>query len=228
MNGHLLSMIHSKRKIAEQLCFSIDVCQTIGMLSNRLIEVETDQTLSFLRPMSSFILRRSDMSLITPGTYSIGPLQSVCLNDEEACAIAEFTNQGRLSSFKKLYHQDTIFYTSQFGGKSESSICSFVINGAREYGSIQKFILLPPTVLIKPFQKSTSSFLKSAGNPARSKLCSYIQADLLSAFIIQVENGSQPICAIPISSILKKCIRISLDDSEYSYIISIPNNFEHH
>ena len=63
--------------------------------------------------------------------------------------------------FKKLYHKDTMLQTDEYAGKRNSSICSFVINGRKEYGNIQKFILSPPMVLIKPYQKTSSSFLKS-------------------------------------------------------------------
>ncbi len=34
MNGHMVSMLHSKIKLAEQLIFSIDVAHTVGMLSS--------------------------------------------------------------------------------------------------------------------------------------------------------------------------------------------------
>ena len=48
MNGHITSIIHSKKKVAEQLLFSVDVCQTIGNLAEKLVKIENDATLFFL------------------------------------------------------------------------------------------------------------------------------------------------------------------------------------
>lgn len=45
MNGHIKSMIHSGHKIADQLLFSIDVATTLGILSDRLKDVEDERTL---------------------------------------------------------------------------------------------------------------------------------------------------------------------------------------
>lgn len=45
MNGYLVSMIHSKYKVAEQLSFSIDVCHTIGNLADKLLEAGEENTI---------------------------------------------------------------------------------------------------------------------------------------------------------------------------------------
>ena len=230
MNGHIVRMIHSKRKIAEQLSFSIDVCQTMGIFCDKLQESENDRTLTFLAPMSSFTLSRRNMSQILPHTYSIGSFKSVSLTDEELCAYTNLTNYStrKVTTFRRLYRHSTILYTNHYKGKRESSICLFAVNGTKVYGCIEKFILTPPTVLVKPFSATLSSLLKDAGNPSRTKLKNYAQADLLSAFIVQVKNEMLPVCAVPITAILGKCVRISCKDSTSTYIVRIPNNFEHH
>lgn len=227
-NGHLVNMIHSRHKIAEQVSFSIDVCQTIGFFADKLVEIENDQTLSFLKPMSSFTSRRNNMKLILPGTYSIGPLQSISLTIEEVHATSGSTITSDVITFKKLYRHNTILYTDNSEGKRQSSLCCFNMRNTKVYGCIQKFILSPPVVLIKPFLKTASSLLKEAGNPARDKLSNYAQANLLSTFFVQVKSELQPICAIPISAVLSKCVRISCKNSTHAYIIPIPNSFECH
>lgn len=58
MNGHITNMIHSKRKVAEQLLFSIDVCQTLGNLADKLVAIEDEATLSFFAPLSSSLSHR--------------------------------------------------------------------------------------------------------------------------------------------------------------------------
>jgi hypothetical protein len=73
MNGHITSMLHSKRKVAEQLTFSIDVCHVLGSLADKLVNVENESILHFIAPLASnFSLNRKDMTLLLPGIYSIG------------------------------------------------------------------------------------------------------------------------------------------------------------
>ncbi len=88
MNGHMVSMLHSKRKLAEQLIFSIDVAHTVGMLSDQLAKVENVDTMEFLKPMSFLSQKRSNMTNISTGVYSIGPLSKVSLSEDEQSAIA--------------------------------------------------------------------------------------------------------------------------------------------
>ena len=66
-------------------------------------------------------------------------------------------------------------------------------------------------VLIRPFQTSSTSLLKRIGNPGRDVLKSYADIDLLSAFFIPVSKQLLPVCAVPISQLLCKCIRVSCD-----------------
>ena len=56
MNGHIKSMIHSGHKIADQLVFSIDVATTMGILSDRLKDVEDERTLSLCHQTHSIYL----------------------------------------------------------------------------------------------------------------------------------------------------------------------------
>ena len=74
--------------IGEQLSFSLDDCQTVGILADKLSEVENECcTLDFLAPMSEFAPKRDNMVLLQPGIYSIGPLHSYLLSHEEVNAI---------------------------------------------------------------------------------------------------------------------------------------------
>jgi len=133
----------------------------------------------------------------------------------------------QIRTFHKLYFKETILYSSQHeSGKRNSSICSYTYNGTKYYGIIQKFCFSPPIVLIKPFKTTGSSLLKKIGNPCRQRLSTYAKTDLLSSFVVQVHNQLLPVCAIPITDLTSKCILISL--SPHSYVIHIPNNFEHH
>lgn len=226
LNGHIISMVHSK---AEQLSFSIDVCQTLSNLADRLCEVEHESTVKYLAPLSSqFVQQRQNMFVIEKGVYSIGHLHSCSYSSAEVDAMHDVNvDPSQMLTFSKLYMHDTIFHTNGCKGKRDSSICCYKKDDDKSYGEIQKFCFSPPIVLLKPFKESASSLLKTIGSPCRDKLEMYAEVDLLSLFSVQVED-TLPICAVPISSILCKCVKVSCKDSDFFYIIQIPNNFEHH
>lgn len=231
MNGHLTNMIHSTRKIGEQLSFAIDVCHTLGKLTDKLVDVENEQVLKFIASLSQIKIYRRNMTLLSPDIYSIGSLQSAHLSCDELLAVHELTGSTRNNyfTFYKLYMHDTIYYSCMYEGKRDSSICCFNFHGEKHYGIIQKFCTPPPLILIKPFNKTSSSLLKRAGNPCRELLKDYVETDLLEAFIVEVAtNELLDVCAVSTSSLLSKCIKISCSNSLYSYIVHIPNNYEHH
>ena len=66
------------------------------------------------------------------------------------------------------------------------------------------------------------------GSSCRQSLEKYAEMDLLGSFIVKVHNELLPICAIPILNLNGKCVRISFQDKNHSFIVNIPNNFEHH
>ena len=229
LNGHLTSMIHSRYKVAEQLSFSLDVIQTIGSLADKLVDVEDEDTIDFISPMSFLISKRSNMMVVLPGIYSIGKLQISCLMDEESRAMQEVTSTSleNIHSFHKLYFNDTIIHSTQFDkGKRNSSICCYTYKNRKHFGEVQRFCFSPPIAFIKPFKATHSSILKRTGNPGRDRLTKYANADLISCFIVEVHNQLLPVCAVLLSHLRSKCVLVSL--TPYSYVIDIPNNYEHH
>lgn len=127
MNGHITGMIHSKHKIADQLVFSIDVSNTLRSLADKLLQTETEQTLSFLTPTCTY---SKNMSQILPGTYSVGVVQLSSLSREERRAIRQLsgTTSNETRTFFRLYHQSTMLYSVQYGregGKRDSSVCCY-------------------------------------------------------------------------------------------------------
>ncbi|SMN01744.1 hypothetical protein SPONN_11 [uncultured Candidatus Thioglobus sp.] len=228
MNGHIKSTIHSKRKVAEQLSFSIDMCHVLGSLADRLFEIESEDTLQFIAPLSKHSFVRKNMTLLSPGIHSIGNMQSSCATQDEQAAL-NFTGRSILT-FKRIYMHDTILYSTQYNdqGKRDSSVCCYRLGTTKNYGIVQKFCFSPPVALVTPFRETASSLLKRASNPCRQNLRNYAEVDLMGAFIIEVHNEVLPMCAIPISSLLSKCVKVSCKDSLHSYVINIPNNYEHH
>ena len=144
-NGHITSIIHSKRKLAEQLLFSIDVCQTIGNIADILVEKD-EATLSFFAipsffaPLStSFSQCRKNMTLISLGIYSIGKLKSCSLLNNEISTLQKLSlTTNKPVCFDKLYLKETILICDSHNGKRDSSICSYIENGEKRYGIVQK------------------------------------------------------------------------------------------
>ena len=230
MNGHITSMLHSKYRVAEQLSFSVDVCNTLGFLANMLNEFEDEKTLQFLSPMSDHVIRRKNMTPIFPKIYCIGGIQSCPLTTCEKDAFKKFCscNTTEIPSFQKLYKNDTIYHTLKSDGTRDSSVCSYFYDEEKHYGIIQKFCFTPPTVFIKPFKITGSSILNRSGNPGRDNLKAIPEVDIVSAFVVEVSNEMMDISVVKITDLLCKCILVSCKNSSYDYVIQIPNNFEHH
>ena len=72
-----------KRKLAEQLLFCIDACQTIGNIADKLLEKEDDDSLSYICITLNFLFswtkKNHGTYLIFPRIYSIGKLNSIRL-----------------------------------------------------------------------------------------------------------------------------------------------------
>jgi hypothetical protein len=229
-NGFVTSMIHSKFKLGDQLLYSLDVADTLAVLTSRLTEVESEKTLEFLSMKTS---HHRNMSQLFPGTYSIGNFVS-SLSQQESELLAQLSGNRSLEgrSFHRLYHNDTLYHSTQYGkkdGKRNSTVCCYKENSVQKFGVIQKFVSCSRSInaaLITPFKIADMSLLKRLGNPNRNILQSYAEADLLNAFVIPVEKNLLPLCAIPISDLLCKCVYVTC--STINCVIKIPNNFEHH
>lgn len=205
LNGKITGMIHSKHKIADQLCYSIEVSNTLALLTEKLGEIESQQTLDYLGLRTSNL--RRNMSQLHPGTYSVNSSMS----EEEKFVIRQFLKKPSVDalSFYRLYHGDTLYHTVQYGrqgGKRNSTVCCYKDDGARKVGIIQKFALCSESALalINPFDVS-GSLLKAVGNPGREILRNFSDVDLLSVFIIPVKKQVLPLCAVPVTSLLCKC-----------------------
>ena len=86
--------------------------------------------------------------------------------------------------------------------KRDSSACCYCDVTLERYGVIQKFCLcpsLPAVVLIRYFDASSTSLLKSIGNSGRDILNTYANIDLLSAFFIFVSKELLHVTAVSVS-----------------------------
>ena len=178
LNSHLTSMIHSGHKVAEQLAFALDVCQTIGSLADKLAATENDKTIKFLSSMSSLIFQQhKNMMCILPRVYSIGKVQFSDFNEEEKKVLQKFTDVSveQINTFHKIYYKDFILHSHQCDkGKRNSSVCSYKFKGKACDGVLQKFCFSPPLAIIKPFKMTNKSILQKIVNPDCEHLKKYV------------------------------------------------------
>ncbi len=224
-------MIHSGHRVAEQLAFALDVCHTIGSLADKLAETESDNTIKFISPMSSSIsLQHRNMMSILPGVYCIEKMQFSDFQREEK----EYYKKLLVHTWKMCtlfikynYYNEVVFHSFHCDkGKRNSSVCSYNCKGKTCYGVLQKFCFSPPLALIKPFKLTNKFVLQQIANPDCQRLNKYISSDLITCFIVEVQDNLLPVCVIPISDLKSKCIHVSVPS--HSYVIVIPNSYEHH
>ena len=202
----------------------------MGCLADKLVQTESQSTLDFIGPLCNLPTYRKKMTQIIPGIYCIGETHLRNFTEQEITAINKVTHKDATSiyTFSKLYFHDTIFHSChKEERKRDSSNCCFISDGAKQFGVIQTFCFSLPLVLLKPYNKTNCSLLKSAGNPGRDRLKEYAKLDPLSTFFVEVDELLQ-VCAIPIASLLSKCVFVSSKNMPCSYVIPVPNNFEHH
>ena len=170
-----------------------------------------------------------NMKLILPSIYSVGKLQSCKLIQNEIYALQKLTTvTNDVLSFNKLYSKKQCYSELVTEGPMTCSICSYLEKGEKQYETILKFLFSPATVLLKPFKKTSTSLISSIGKPCRPCFQSYADADMLSTFIVQVFSDPLPLLAVSIHLLCSRCVKISFPDSNYCYIVNIPNNFEQH
>ena len=139
-------MIHSGYKIADQLVFTIDVAITVGMLSDRLKDLEDKWTLSFFMSSDTQRLSHQNMSPLFPGSYTIGAVHPFTLSVEERRTLNLLTRTriNHTLVFQQLFLNGTIIHSVQYGkqgGKRDSTVCSFCKEGALLFGIVQKFCI---------------------------------------------------------------------------------------
>ena len=177
----------------------------MGILSDRLKDVEDERTLSFFTSSDTVHLSHQNMSLLFPGSYTIGTVHPSNLNAEERRTLNRLTKTriNRTLVFQRLFLNGTIIHSIQYGkegGKRDSTVCSFHKDGILLFGAVQKFCICdcsPVNIaLIKPFQRTHQSILHTSGIPGRDILSQYAEID---SFAIQVSKQLLPIVAVPIA-----------------------------
>ena len=237
MNGALTNMVHSTRKIAEQLSFSLDVKLSLQEIYVHLEEKDTDKLLDYLKYTSNnqskkIVKLKHGYALSTVAEYDLAPVEY-----DGARKLSNLAST-RIKIFHKLLYNGIILHSTiaDEGTKRNSSYCCYRdVNTNEEcFGEIQKFgecSSLGTIAFIKKIHKTQSNILKKSGKPCRQLLDTHAEISLISQFIIEVNpHHDGAIQCIPIPSIVSNCILIEptiQSSTSNMYIVKIPNNYEH-
>lgn len=134
----------------------------------------------------------------------------------------------------------TVFYRYRLNGTvyqakvndsrlRDSSVCMFTRkDGKKAVASIRCFCFCnkTPIAIIKVFSNMKNAFTQIP--PATiSELCPYA-LNSTCIFSVNKLSSSDPFHSIPVSSIIKKCVHVSIKNNPLDFIVPLPNNFEHH
>lgn len=126
------------------------------------------------------------------------------------------------------YKQNGILYKTWKNADQlrNSSVCKFLTaNGTQLFGSIQYFCLSAtvPVAIIAAFRPAKDAF----EGVERATIPDLNLFSLTNSCVFKVEKVQQ-LQAVPVSSILTKCVCISIPSKPYYFIVTVPNSYEHH
>ena len=230
MNGALTTLVHSTRKTAEQLLFSLDIKHSLQELETILSEKESSDILNYIGCDSSHT--RSNMTKLTNG-YAIGKMKSVDLSSSDLQLICKLCPQisKNVSMFEKIYFEGMVFHSMNYlngQGKRDNSVCLFESLDERTMaGRVEKFVEVAPirtVVFLAVFHTMKRSILKMSGAPCRSTLDGYADVSLLTKFIIEVKPSTSMIC-VPIRNVIAKCVLVVRKDN-VAFVVKFPYTHE--
>lgn len=233
-NGNLKRIIHSTRKVADQLSFSLDVRLTLQSLYHEIVVRESEDLISFLQYGAH---AHNSMSKLRHG-YAVGMIWSIELNDNEFREVKKLCPSAskQVKMFERLFFNNvtlrTIYYCNGDDKHSNAYCCYKNSVGKEAFGEIQKFVECPPigtVAFLKPLQLTCSNILNRSGEPCREILDLYAEVALISQFVIQVHPISNvPVIAVSVENIMSNCILVTPSDPSTLYIVKLPNNYEHY
>ena len=231
-NGSLTRMIHSTRKVAEQVSCALDVKQSLQVLYANLEERDSESLVEYLKFSKPF---QSIKTKVTTGD-AISPIRTkkLCLTDyNEIKKLCSHVSTEVLCFDKLLYDGFILHSTSVEGkGKCRSTYLSYLdMAGEEQFGEAVLFVecsSFDTLALINTFTKTQSDILSSSGPPCYPILEAHPYKGLISEYVVEVLppcNTSRS--AILVSSITSNCVMVESRTSQY-YIVKVPNNYEHH
>ena len=153
------------------------------------------------------------------------------LSTEFVSALIEsgFSSGGSTYSVFSRYKMNGVVYQTFKDSRRlrDSSICKFMTPAGIAFGSIRCLCLCNcvPVAIIAVFQSPEDAF-KDLATSVIPELNIF---SLAHTCIFRVSRTpSMTFQAVPVSSILCKCVFISVETDSYDYVVPLPNCYEHH
>ena len=165
-NGNLKRMVHSTRKVAEQLLFCIDVRLTLQHLYHKMDCVESEELITFLQYSNH---THRGMTKLRHG-YAVGTIKTSVLSDHEFRELKKLCSSvaKEVKTFERLFFKNIRLHTIHYHDgdrKRNNAYCCYSNHvGIEAFGELQKFAECPPLgtiAFIKPMKKTQSNILQT-------------------------------------------------------------------
>ena len=235
VNGIIGTTFHDTRKIIHQMCFNIQLRQTLPLKLQELKEGESFETRQYLDKILS--KAKSNMSEIGPHCYAVGKLSPYHLTNEEQRVVALSgiaLSSSLVQKFERLFVNGITFHSDEYvrSATANNKICSFQSDGTLGYGKIKSMYLSQdsePFSLIQKYSIKENSYITTL-RPCRNKYVRQLDTTHgLSKQLVEVEPSGD-VVAILLKQIVKKCfiVTLSINRRNITYLIQLPNTYEVH
>ena len=235
MNGHLRKHIHGTRNVLPQLIHIFRMRQMLPLLGKRLATSENSATTAFL---STFLPNSANdqQDRVSDTTWAVGRVRHKKINEKARAALteAQYTANPSLPVSSRVRHGSIVYSSwneSQKKTQRCSSVCAFQHGSEMLFGFIGLFCFTDglPIAVIDIFEQTHDGLLTCLREPSLDGLDGS-QTEPLNDFVFKVKklSVSDKTVAVPVTSILAKCVHIPIKYSPCDYIVMIPNTFEHH
>lgn len=229
-NGCLKHLFHGKTDIIHQLLFNTDVSYTLQCVHDKLVDVESDQTIAYVDKLSK-LAPRPNMACIGNHLYVVGKCKAAMPTVEQSLALA-YSNS--IDVFSRLLKDRTMYCSTSYlrsgKGKRDNTHCYYRDDdGGSCIGVIELFSSKPKLcAFVREVKTLQPTLINAAGHPCRTTLNCYQQADLLNSYItpVEISTGTDQLLAVPLDSIICKAVIVTV--SGIHYCLVQPNNIERH
>ena len=230
MNGHLRKSCHGTRYVLPQLVHNMRMRQK---LPQRGKEIANSATLSlasnFISSLSGAREESSELEIKSRITHKY-------LTDEVVDALRTASFLDRTSSpicfptCNCIRYKSTVYSVANERNCRDGSICVFKDQTGLHFGSIIQFCFIKKEIIaiLRVFDETSKAIFDNIGSPTIPELSIFLCKCITNYVYCVKKLTDANIFAIPVSSILVKCVHIPIRGTNYNYITTIPNMFEHH
>lgn len=226
MNGHLRKNCHGTGYVLPQLIHNVRMCQYLPFKGKQVAKSANASTAEFIRSLSGVKEKSSELEIKSRITHK-KITDSVAQALFSASFLDSTTPLPSLPVCSTVRYKSTIYSVYKEGKRRNGSICVYQDQTGLHFGSILNFCFSKNNLvaIMKTLNEVNRHFLDRIRSPSISDLDSTSCNDI-NNFLFCVTPADSLLHAIPISSILVKCVCIPVRSS--LFVITIPNMFEHH